>query len=208
MWRKVLAITFGLVLAFTILIISILRSAAVKYEFSEITGDETRISEDEVYIPYNFAYSGDVLPDSPLWPLKAARDRIWFLITTNSERRAELNLLFADKRIAAALVLFDTGKPEEGYSTLIRAEKYLEEAAKMEEENRQKGIDTAEFARRLAWASLKHYQVLQEIIEKAPDDAKPEIIRYEYIPKNVYNKSIQVLSGAGLTAPENPFDWD
>ena len=103
MWRKVLAITFGLALAFTILIISILRSAAVKYEFSEITGDETRISEDEVYIPYNFAYSGDVLPDSPLWPLKAARDRIWFLITTNSERRAELNLLFADKRIAARL---------------------------------------------------------------------------------------------------------
>lgn len=213
MLRRIAVIISVFIFAFGILFTSVLRTAAVKYEFSEspriVENTEASVLGEEVInIDYYLAYPGRVLPDSPLWPLKALRDRIWLWITTNPTRRAELKLLFADKRIAMGKILFEKGKPEIGYSTLTKAEKYLEEASNAEKQNREKDMDTSEFLSRLAKASLKHAQVMKEIIDLAPEDAKPLVIQTEDYAKKVYEDARNGLQELGLPVPENPFDWN
>jgi len=158
-------------------------------------------------IDYELAYPGKVLPDSVFWPLKVVRDRLWLFATTGDLKKAELKLLFADKRIGGAKILFSNGKNEIAYSTLTKAEKYLEEAYLAEEGVRKSGVDTKEFSTRLSKAALKHYQVMDEILEIAPDDAKPGIRSIQDIPKTCYQRSMNSLLEQGLTAPENPYNW-
>ena len=213
MLRKLTLVFAVLLFAVGILFTSVLLTAAVKYEFAESpktsnVDASSVLGEEDINIDYNLAYPGKVLPDSPFWPLKALRDRVWLWLTTNSSRKAELKLLFADKRISMSKILFERGKPEIGYSTLTKAEKYLKEAGSSEMENRKKGIDTSEFLERLAKASLKHAQVIDEILEIAPEDARPNIITTKDYPKKVFEESRNALLEKGMEPPENPFDWN
>jgi hypothetical protein len=209
MWRKIVLTTSALVLAILILSISILRTASVRYEFYDVkrVGDQKILGETDERIDYFLVFPGNVLPDSPLWPLKALRDRLWLSLTTNPSRKAELKLLFADKRLGSAQILFERNKPEIGLSTLTKAEKYLEEAGNQEEENRKNGLDTSEFLDRYSKASLKHYQVMEEITKVAPEDAMPTVIETEVYAKNAFELSRNALLEQGLKPPENPFDW-
>lgn len=207
MYRRILIVASTLLFAFAILFISVLRTASVKYVFSQETeiqegGQENKVAEVDYVLPY----PGRISPDSPFWPIKAFRDRLWFLLTSNPGRKAELKLLFADKRIAMSKTLFEKDKSEIAFSTLTKAEKYLEEACAIEQENRQKGIDTSEFLTILSKASLKHRQVIEEILTIAPEDARPEISRVQDYSKETYNKARNALQEKGLPIVENPFE--
>lgn len=210
MFRRVVAILSAVVLAVAILVVSVLRAASVNYRFnassSTVLGEGTEVTK--ININYEFPYPGRILPDHPLWPVKALRDKLWTILTINSSRRMELLLLFADKRIASSKVLFEREKPELAFSTLTKAEKYLEAAAKAEIEERKKGTDTKNFLTQLANASLKHREVINEILTIAPEDAKPEIIKVENYARDVYKNSRDVLNSLGLPVPENPFNGD
>jgi len=210
MLRKLLLIASALIFSLGILFTSILRTASVKYEFQEERGnylDNKVLGANDIEVDYQLAYPGKILPDHPLWPVKALRDRLWLMLTTNSSRRAELKLLFADKRIGSALLLFEKGNFEDGFSTLTKAEKYLEEAYALEEQVRSKGADTTELLKRLALASLKHYDLMQDIYFHAPEDARPKIIETYRYSKKVYEDSRNALLQEGEMAPENPFEW-
>ena len=211
MFRRFVIVLSTLLFAFSVLFISVLRSASVRYSFSKVLtnnsdedghkGDEL----DQMNLDYDLAYAGVVLPDSILWPIKAVRDRFWMLVTTNKSGKAELNILFADKRLGASRILFENKKYDIGYSTLTKAEKYLETANNLEEELRQKGEDTNELAGRIAKASLVHRQVIEKILLIAPDDAKPKIIELEKYPKGFYESKVSFLRSKNLSYPENPF---
>lgn len=207
MYRRILIVASTLLFAFAILFTSVLRTASVKYVFSQETeiqegGQENTVAE----IDYVLPYPGRISPDSPFWPIKAFRDRLWFLLTSNPGRKAELKLLFADKRIAMSKTLFEKDKSEIAFSTLTKAEKYLEEACAIEQENRQRGMDTSEFLTILSKASLKHRQVIEEILTIAPEDARPEISRVQDYSKETYNKARNALQEKGLPIVENPFE--
>lgn len=211
MWRRLLVATSAVTLAFAILFISVFRTASVKYEFVDVRTSDVQgnlvLGDKDINIEYYLAYPGKVLPDSPLWPVKALRDKVWLFLTTNTSRKAELKLLFADKRLGSAELLFKKGKPEIGFTTLTKAEKYLEEAVRQEQENRKEGVDTTEFLQRLAYASLKHYQVIENILPLSPDDAKPLIIRTQDYSKMAYETVRDALFEKGIQPPESPFDW-
>lgn len=205
-------VTFGVMfLAVGFLLISLLRTASVRFEsnstlsnnnsLTNILGDKT------TQVDYQLASPGPVLPDSPLWPLKAIRDRIWYAIVSDPGKKADLYLLFADKRLGASAILFGQGKDDIAYSTLTKAEKYLELALSKEEENRTNGVDTSEYLQRIAKASLKHYQVLQDIYSSASEKYKPQVIQEEEYPKKVFESARNTLLDKGITPPENPFDW-
>ncbi len=206
MFRKIAVTASLLIVAFGILITSVLRTAAVKYEF---TGDSELgavLGAETEDIKYNLAYPGKVLPDSPFWSLKALRDKVWLAITTDLGRKAELKLLFADKRVAMSKILFEGEKCEVGYSTLTKAEKYLEEASIQEEKNREDGFNTTQFLKSLALASLKHRQVIDEILAIAPEDAKPGIVELRKYSEDVYEKAKHALNEKESDVPENPFE--
>lgn len=215
MIRRIFPAALVLLFAFVILFLSVLRTASVRYSFSAAkpvslgNADGTESQEvDDMEINYALAYPGTVLPDHPLWVLKAARDKIWLLITTDPARKSELNLLFADKRLGAARVLFEKGKFEIGFSTLTKAEKYLQNACGIETKLRESGVETLELSKRLINASLKHRQVIKQIYLLAPEDAKPKVVEAENYAKTVYSEKSSVLTGEGIPLPENPFNGD
>ncbi len=204
MFWRLTAILVVVLFALCILFISVFRTAEIKYKFGP--NSSTTYSKDEIpKIDYSLASPGSVLPDSPLWTLKAFRDKVWLLTTRNPTRYAEILLLFADKRLAASKLLFEKGESEIGLSTLTKAEKYLESAANKEKENRNKGLETKEFLQVLAIASLKHLEVIKQIYSMASDEVRPYIIQIQDYPLRVYEIARDGLLEKGIKPVENPF---
>lgn len=117
-----------------------------------------------VKVEYYLPYPG-VLPDSPLYRLKALRDKLQLAVTFDEVRKAEKELLYADKRIGAALVLVEGGKISLGVSTATKAEKYLESAI-----NRAIRLssqrDVKSLLLTLTKATTKHQEILEMISAK------------------------------------------
>lgn len=210
MLRRFALIVPTLLVAFVILFVSIFRTASVKYEFSGVVNGSTDIQvlgERDTQINYHLAYPGNVQPDSPIWPVKAARDKVWLVSTTNPSRKSELLLLIADKRLGSSRIFFQDEKPEKGLHTLQKAEHYLRQAYEKERENNRNGINTSEFLSQIALASLKHRQVIEEdILPAAPDDARPGIVQTLETTKEIYERATQSLNEKGLSHPKNPFE--
>lgn len=213
MLKKVLASVLALGFALGVLMISVLRTASVKYSFSPVSPnftDENIVEKnkeiDNLKIDYLLAYPGTVIPGHFFWPLKAVRDRVWLLLTTNITRKAELNLLFADKRIGASLVLFENKKCELGYTTLTKAQKYFFEASRLEKIAREEGINTQELVVSLIKASLKYQQVIEKILLISPDEARPGIILIQNSFRDFYPTNIGEYKGRGYDIPEYPLD--
>jgi hypothetical protein len=195
------------VLAFAILLVSVLRSAATSsaynFELIPATPVPTPVSE----ILYSLPYPGSILPDNWLWYFKALRDRIQYTVETDPLKKAELALHFSDKRLAASLILFQNKKTDLAVSVLTKGEKYLEIASKDEIVAKREGIDTRDFLIKLATASLRHRQVIeQEIIPLAPEDLKPEVIKAEDHAKNSYKTCRDNLNSVSVSCPKDPFN--
>lgn len=207
MLRKYLLGLAVFLVAFAVLSVSVLKSSSVAYVFATPTPPGLLADKSVPEIDYSIPYIGRILPDSTLWVFKAMRDRVWYLFTTNPLKRAELALLFSDKRLISSRTLFENRKPDIGVTTLTKGEKYLEIAAKQEEIARKRGMDTSSFLTKLAIASLKHRQIIEEdILPLAPEDAKPQIVKIEDYAKNTYKSSRDALNSKGIAPPKDPFD--
>lgn len=125
-------------------------------------------------VDYHMVYPG-ILPDHILYPLKMLRDKIWLWLTVEPVRKSELLLLFADKRLGAAKALVEGGKTEMGISTLTKGEKYLEQAIEQAEKAREAGKETAALYEKLAKATLKHQELLGEMVLKVPEQAQSTV---------------------------------
>jgi hypothetical protein len=207
MFRK---FVFGLIsfaLAFVVLSVSVIESISVNYVFA--TPIPVGVLGTSSYnIEYYAPYPGRIRPDNILWPVKAGRDRLQYLLTPNPLRKAELALRFSDKRVVFSKELFEEKKPDTAFATLTKGEKYLEEAVKHEIVARERGIDTADFLQKLATASLKHRQIIEEILPFAPEDAKPGVVRVLDYSKNSYKSARDALNSLGRPVPVNPFNGD
>ncbi len=137
----------------------------------EEANDEAVAPDGETKADYQLAYPG-ILPDHFLYPLKMIRDRIWLFLTTDSLKKAELLLTYADKRIWAAQMLLDKGKEDLAVTTATKAEKYLEQAAARGEEAKKAGKEADTFLERLSQAAQKHEEVLLNLQGRVSDQSK------------------------------------
>jgi hypothetical protein len=208
MFKKLLLISSVFAFAFAILSISILQTTSISYSFTAKPSGSSILGINDLEINYQMPFEGRVLPDNPLWIFKAGRDKIWFLITSSHSRRAELALLFSDKRLISGQKLLEKNKPDIAISTLTKGEKYLEVAVFEEKIARQEGQDTSAFLERLAVASLKHWQIIESLMPLVPEDGKPFVSKTENYSKNTYRIARDILNSKGLPVPISPFDWD
>jgi len=207
---KKLFVAIPLILfASLILFISFLRVASVRYEYQgQMNKDKAFLSTVDSRVDYSLPFPGGVLPDSPFWFIKVSRDKLWLFITTDMNRRADLQLLFADKRLGSAKILFEKNNPALGMSTLEKAERYLLASSDTEKKMRGTGIDTTDLLDRINRASLKHYEVMNLMYNSAPDEARPLIVRFEAIPKKVYEDARNAELENGIVPYGNPFVWN
>lgn len=204
--RKIFAILLTFVVASFVLFISIFRTASPRFLPASYSPRTVSIvAKNGLRTDYAFAFPGSILPGSILWPIKAGRDRLWYLVTTNGGKKAELNLLFSDKRAISALKLFEKGEYQLGVTTLSKAENYLRLASNIEKENRIKGNNTSEFVTTLARASIAHRLLIEEIMQNSPSDLIPELIKITDTPKAIYKESASFLEDRRLPVPPSPF---
>jgi hypothetical protein len=124
--KNILTVFLTLIFAFGILTTSVLRaSAQTSSQNYQIAPVEEQTTEEELIdqqeeVDYFLPYPG-ILPDHFLYPLKMIRDRIWLWLTINPLKKADLLLLFADKRLGAGKALVEGNKIELGINTLTKS---------------------------------------------------------------------------------------
>ena len=73
---------------------------------------------------YTLPFPG-ILPDHPLYFLKAFRDQTMEIFTPDVVKKSNLNLLFSDKHIVMGQLLIDKKNYDLGIETISKGEKYL-----------------------------------------------------------------------------------
>ena len=141
-------------------------------------------------VEYILPYPG-LLPDNPLYPFKAVRDRILGIMTINPVKRVEFNLLMADKRLQMGIFLSEKGKEKLAETTIAKGEKYLFVSAqemavlKPREDGLQGMLD------RLNKAIIKHREAITQLKAKS----SPEF-------QTGYDASLMVVAQAGSALSE------
>lgn len=159
------AVVFGL----AVLMMSILSVTSPERVFPSdeaLVVDDPAMTKVEYYLPYP-----GMLPDNPMYRLKAVRDKVGLLLSRGGLTRANKELLYADKRIGAAQVLVEGGKAGLGVSTATKAEKYLEKAVNRVINLSREGKDVKSMLMTLSNASSKHAEILEGLqIRVSGDD--------------------------------------
>jgi hypothetical protein len=119
---------------------------------------------------YVMPYPG-ILPDNPLYGLKTLRDKVISVMIGDPLKKASFDLLQADKRIGAALLLIktgDRGKQEVALSTISKGQNYYEEAIGKLHEAKGQGTNVSEKAGVMKQAGKQHIYQLQQAKKSLP----------------------------------------
>lgn len=146
---------------------------------------------------YQLPHPG-LLPTNPLYPLKMIRDRAGLFLTTNPTKKSQLLLHYANKRIAAANQLIQSGLSGEALSTAIKAEIYLGQAI-----NSGPQVDPSfrsSFFDGLQQATLKHEEIIEKIVELSEGETHNQAIRLHQ-QLDQYRHQIVSLSGEPFRYP-------
>ena len=118
---------------------------------------------------YQFPYPG-LLPDSRFYFLKTFRDNIIGMLISDPLKKAEFNLLQADKRVGASVSLLK--KPNTDYvlviSTISKGQNYYEFSIAKIIEAEEQGEYTKNLLNTLQDAAGKHVLVLSDMKKKMP----------------------------------------
>lgn len=156
-------------LAFVLLIfLSSTKLVLDLFSFNPAFANQDLVGQEEV--TYELPYPG-ILPDSPFYFLKVIRDKTVGFLISDPLRKAEFNLLQADKRLNAGIHLFNSAKQNEkkiklAISTISKAENYFEEALGKIDDAKMEGRNIDEMKGKLRTALKKHQQELGYMIQK------------------------------------------
>lgn len=129
---------------------------------------ETLVKTPQEKIAYNLPYPG-LLPDSPLYFVKIVRDRITDFLTRDNLKKAELYLLYSDKRAVMSLVLAHKGKSQLAIDTFAKGEKYfLKIPDLLKSAKKQGGQAPSNFFETLKLSNAKHKELIEELIKILP----------------------------------------
>jgi|SRR3989344_6689916 len=133
-----------------------------------------------VPVEYQLPYPG-LLPDSPLYIIKIARDRIIGILISDSLKKAEFNLLQSDKRINASfyLSLKPYKKEELIISTFSKGENYFEKSISEIKKARSQGMETKDVSQRALLAVRKYQEITKEMKKSGSPELRKEILNLE-----------------------------
>jgi len=133
------------------------------------------ITINQAEVGYTLPYPG-ILPDHPFYIIKAIRDKFNDLITRDYYKKAQLYLLYSDKRLVMADLLLKKGKTKLAVTTLSKGEKYFERITPLVKNSKKQGVAfPQEFIARLRLANAKHTQIITTMIRQFPQGEEGEI---------------------------------
>ncbi len=126
------------------------------------------VSADQEKVVYNMPYPG-ILPDHPLYLLKIMRDRINEFLTRDNLKKAELYLLYSDKRAGMAMALAKKGKNSLAIDTFSKAEKYFLQIPDLVKEAKKQGVSSPpNFIDSLKLSNAKHKELIDTLVKDLP----------------------------------------
>jgi len=162
--NAIIGCSAAVLVGIVVLILSILSVTRPQHVFPyEMASKSAEVSptpqatKTDYYLPYP-----GVLPDNPLYKVKAIRDKVRLWLTFDEGKKAQRELLYADKRINAALALAEGGKTETAIDTATKAEKYLEQAVQRTLKLAKNGQDVNSLLLTLQKATAKHAEILEQ----------------------------------------------
>ncbi len=119
-------------------------------------------------INYALPYPG-ILPGNPFYILKIMRDRIILFLISDPLKKAEFDVLQADKRLSAGMYLFDQNprKTDDISSVISKGNNYLFDSLNEINLAAKQGEDGSMFLGKIKSSTQKHIQVLQSLEKKA-----------------------------------------
>lgn len=122
-------------------------------------------------VEYFLPYPG-ILPDNPLYFLKVVRDSVVGFFVSDKLKKADYDLLMADKRLVSASFLIDKKNYELGITTLSKAENYFEQAVQLIGDAKKQGRDVDSTIDKYLTASQKHQEIISQMARKTKGDTK------------------------------------
>ncbi len=135
-------------------------------------------------------------PDSPFYFLETIAEEIVTFFTFGDLKKAERYAALAAERLAEIEALVEKGKPEFAEKTLQRYEMQLNNSIARAKKAMAKDKDTEEVIEVLAkvgQATSKHLEVLAEVYEKVPEQAKPAIENAMKASVKGHEKAVEAL---------------
>ena len=114
-------------------------------------------------------------PDSPFYFLETIIEEIGTFFTFGDLKKAERYATLAAERLVEAKAVVEKGKPELVEKTLERYEMQLQNSIARAEKAQAKGKNTEKVMAMVGKATSKHLEVLAEVYEKVPEEAKPAV---------------------------------
>lgn len=148
------------------------------------------ITMENKQIQYDLPYPG-LLPDNPIYGLKVLRDKIVEFFISDPAKKADYELLQADKRINASIYLSAERPIHEDLisSTVSKAFNYFEQAIVQTQAAEKQGTDMQSFISHMDTASQKYHSVILQLETNASpglkNDLEADQKRLDVIRKNV-----------------------
>lgn len=145
---------------------------AMTYFVMESSGASINTPQEKVV--YDLPYPG-ILPDHPLYFIKIIRDRITEFLTRDNVKKAQLYLLYSDKRTAMAMNLAKKGKNQPAVSSFSKGEKYFAKIPELLKKAKEQGAPApSSFIETLKLSNAKHNELIGELIKTFPDGSQNE----------------------------------
>lgn len=126
-------------------------------------------------VVYQLPYPG-ILPDHPLYSAKLIRDYLMIFFTRDLNKKAEIYLLYSDKRVAMAKELVKKNKYQLAITTFSKGEKYFFKIISLLKEAKKQGLPlTNEFKDRLQASNKKHQQEIGFLLSNSPKTLASQI---------------------------------
>lgn len=114
-------------------------------------------------------------PDSPSYGLQKFFEKLQLAITANKEKKVQLLLKFAERRLSEAKKLSEENKSAIVEKLLAEYNINLEQATNEIDRSKKLGRNASLLADHISLATFKHTIVLQKVLERAPESARPAI---------------------------------
>jgi len=139
-----------------------------------------------------------ITPDSPFYFLETISEGIGTFFTFGDLKKAERYAALAAERVAEAQAVVEKGKPEFAEKALKRYEDQLNRSLARAEKAKAKGISIEKVTETVAEASSNHLSVLEEVLEKVPEETKEAITKAKEASVGGQKNALRFL------AEENP----
>ena len=149
-------------------------------------------------IEYQLPYPG-ILPDNPLYSLKAIRDKVVDFLISDPKKKAEFSLLQADKRLNAGVYLFNSAKENDkkvnlAISTISKAENYFFKSIMEIKKAKAQGVNISDLAGKLLTASEKHQEVITSLERRSKGNIRESLVRERKRSEGFEKQAIELLS--------------